>query len=243
MTQHPHIEVSYGEGVRTLTLRRPFAPFALAATLLAAFLFLFAWPQSAAAHDSLVDSDPAADSTVETLPEELTLTFSAALIGGEGTTAVEILDADGNSVIDGEPTVDGAMVTQQLTTEAAAGEYIVEWRVVSSDGHPTDGEFSFTVTTSTLPVETMPPTSEPSAEPTASATAPAPEASAAPAPETSAPSATKGTPADGDAFLRVLPWILGGIVVAAGGGALVYILVARARRQGPSTGSDNPTER
>ena len=68
--------------MRTLTVRRSPALILLAATLLAAFLVLFAWPQPAAAHDSLIDSNPAADSTVETLPVELSLTFSAALIGG-----------------------------------------------------------------------------------------------------------------------------------------------------------------
>ena len=57
--------------MRTLTARRSFAPLALAATLLAAFVFLFAWPQPAAAHDALVESSPAEGSTVDILPGEI----------------------------------------------------------------------------------------------------------------------------------------------------------------------------
>lgn len=230
--------------MRTLTVRRSPAPIALASTLLVAFVLLFAWPQAAAAHDSLVDSDPVADSTVDTLPPELTLTFSAALIGGEGSTEVVVLDADENNVAEGEPELDGALVVQPLASEAAAGEYQVIWKVVSSDGHPTSGEFGFTVTSGTS--DGTSPEASPPATPT-------PEATAAPSPE-STDSATQtpaeGTPADGDAFLRVLPWILAALVIAGGGGALVAVLMARSRKSatasdpdGDASDSDDPAER
>ena len=99
--------------MKTTALRRPAAPIALAATLLAAFLVLLS-PLSASAHDALVSSSPAADSSVETLPSELTLTFSAKLIDGEGATELTVTDPAGQSVIDGTPTVEGAIVTQPL---------------------------------------------------------------------------------------------------------------------------------
>lgn len=213
MTQHPHNGVSYGEGVRTLTLRRPLAPLALAATLLVAFILVFAWPQSAAAHDQLVDSTPAADSTIETLPEELTLTFSAALISGEGSTAVLVQDADGNSVSEGEPTVDGAMVKQPLAESAADGQYHVVWRVVSSDGHETDGQYCFTVAAE--------------AEST-----PAPCASELAAP----PAADDSTPATG----WIWAGVIAGIVIIVG---IIAWLFARLRRGPADTGSDIPAER
>jgi len=212
--------------------------------LLAAFVLLFAWPQSAAAHDSLVDSDPAADSSIELLPPELTLTFSAALIGGEGSTEVVVLDAEENNVAEGEPELDGAMVTQPLASGGTAGEYHVIWKVVSSDGHPTSGEFGFTVTSDSAG-GTAPETSPPAS--------PAPDAATTTPPESSTPAAQapeEGTPADGDAFLRVLPWILIAIVVAGGAGALVAVLVARSRKSAAASDpddaasdSDEPAER
>ncbi|PRA80123.1 copper resistance CopC family protein, partial [Microbacterium sp. MYb66] len=131
--------------MKTIALRHSATPIALAAALLAAFLVLFA-PLSASAHDALVSSSPAADESVETVPTELTLTFSAKLIDGEGATEVVVTAPDGTSVTDGAAAVEGAIVTQPLQGAGPAGEYHVIWKVVSSDGHPTSGEYSFTVT-------------------------------------------------------------------------------------------------
>ena len=215
--------------MRTLTLRRSPAPFALATTLLVAFFVLFAWPQPAAAHDSLIDSDPAAGSTVETLPTELTLTFSAAPIGGEGSTEVVVIDGDGNDVTAGDATLDGAMVIQPLASEAPAGEYHVIWKIVSSDGHPTSGEFGFTVSTSTAGDTT------PSTEPT---TAPQ-ESSAAP---TTAPTVAED-PNMTSGFSVSAPWLIGAVVILLIVAFIVFMLVRSRRRSNPRAGSDDPAER
>ena len=216
--------------MKTTALRRPAAPIALAATLLAAFLVLRS-PLSASAHDALVSSSPAADSSVETLPSELTLTFSAKLIDGEGATELTVTDPAGQSVIDGTPTVEGAIVTQPLLGSGPAGEYHVVWKVVSSDGHPTSGEFSFTVTVgdeATPPDEasTAPPTAAPTTEQTA-----APEATA-----TTAPDAGDDAGAPSGWI-----WVLAILVLAAL--ALVVWLVLRRRRGPAPTDSDTPSER
>lgn len=217
--------------MHTSARRFPSTPSALAATLLAALLTLAA-PLSASAHDSLLSSSPAADTTVATLPAELTLTFSAGLVDGQGATEVVVTDAAGSSVTDGPATVDGATVTQPLVSEADAGVYHVIWKVVSSDGHPTSEEFFFTVATSTLTAPTPAPTAEPSVTPSAT---PFAEQS----PSVTAPS--EGTPADGDAFLRVLPWIVGALIVAGIGGAVVA--VSRARRRAAASDSDDAAAR
>lgn len=214
------------EGVIALT--RPLRRLtALAAAVGALLLLSLAAASPAAAHDTLAASDPAADSSVETLPSELTLTFSAELIdAGENGTVVEVLSPSGTDVTSGPAAVDGAIVTVPLAEGAEAGAYTVNWRVVSSDGHPTDGTFAFTVTTPSTP-SAMP---EPTRTPDASTPADEPAA-------TSTPVATEdpaeGTPADGDSLARNLPWIIGGILLAAALGALVAVLIARARRGGP----------
>lgn len=213
--------------MRTLTFRRPTASAALAATLLAAFVFLFAWPQPAAAHDALIDSSPAADSTVDTLPEELTLTFSAALIGGDGSTEIVVTDAAGESVTDGPAALDGALVTQPLVAEADAGEYHVLWKVVSSDGHPTSGEFGFTVTTSTLP------TSEPS-------TAPSAEETVAPVPDETQTTAPAEDPNMESEASFSPGWLIAGAVVLL---IVVFLLFLLLRRRRPAdSGSATPPE-
>ncbi|MGK3947188.1 copper resistance CopC family protein [Microbacterium sp. K2] len=218
--------------MKTTARRLPAAPVALAAALLTAFLVLFA-PLSASAHDSMLASSPEADSTVDTLPAELTLTFSAKLIDETGATEVVVTDPSGDSVAEGAATVEGAIVTQQLSTEAPAGAYHVIWKVVSSDGHPTSGEFDFTVANSTDAA----PTAEPSAEPTDTATA-------APAPTTTAGPGTDATPApesDDSPASTTLIWVLAIAGVLIGG--IVVWLVVRGRRGPASTDSDVPSER
>ncbi|WP_295105194.1 copper resistance CopC family protein [uncultured Microbacterium sp.] len=219
--------------MKTTARRLPAAPIALAAALLTAFLVLFA-PLSASAHDSLLASSPEADSTVDTLPTELTLTFSAKLVDETGATEVVVTDPSGNSVTDGAATVEGAIVTQPLAAEAPAGVYHVIWKVVSSDGHPTSGEFDFTVTNSTEAA----PTSEPGSEPTASATA-APEPAATAGPGTDA---TPAPESDDSAAPMTTIWVLSivGVLVIVG---IVVWLVVRGRRDPASADSDLPSGR
>lgn len=214
--------------MRTLTSRQSFSPLALAAALLVAFAFLFAWPQPAAAHDSLVESNPAADSTVETLPDTLTLTFSAEVVDGDGATEIAVTDAAGDSVTDGPATVDGAVVTQPLVAQADAGTYKVLWKIVSSDGHVTSEAFEFTVATSTLPT----PEPSPSAT-TEETTAPEPEVtqSAVPLDDPNMESTASFSPA----------WLIAGAAVLL---VVVLVLVLLLRRRKPADSeSDAPAER
>ncbi|MGN7967215.1 copper resistance protein CopC [Microbacterium sp. 22179] len=220
--------------MQTTILRRSTAPFALAAALLAAFLVLFA-PLSASAHDALTASSPEADSTVDVLPAEITLTFSADLITGEGATEVQVTDAAGSPVTDGAAVTEGPTVTQPLVAEATAGAYHVVWKVVSSDGHPTSGEYFFTVTNSTLP------TTEPTPAPTESSSssfAPAPTAT-----PTATPTLTADDPADtasSPAWIWILV-VLGILVIAAG--ITLAVILSRRRRSASPAGSDDSAAR
>ncbi|WP_460794846.1 copper resistance CopC family protein [Microbacterium sp. GXF0217] len=222
----------------TAALRRPALPAAIAAGLLAALLVLLPSTR-AAAHDDLVSSDPAAGSTVQMLPAEMTLTFSAALIDSEGGTAVVVTDAAGNDLADGAPMIDGAVLIQPLKADAAtAGEYTVIWQVVSSDGHPTDGEFAFTV------AEAAPPaTAEPTAtsEPTPSASASASE-TVTPTEETTAEAtATPAPDADDSSSTSAWIWALSIAGILAVVIAVVWFWL-RGRRTATGTGSDTPAE-
>lgn len=183
---------------------------AVAAALLLAFVALFAMASPAQAHDELIGSSPAADSTLDALPAELTLTFSAQIAGDEGASEIQVTDASGTSLVDGAPSAQDNVLTQPLAGEAS-GLVTVLWKVVSSDGHPISGELSFTVTAAPEPTPTE------TAEPTPTETVePEPTETSTP---TSSPSAA---PADEDStFTDVWPWVVGGIVIAGLAGAVL----------------------
>ncbi|MFE7632306.1 copper resistance protein CopC [Kocuria sp. NPDC057446] len=109
----------------------------------------------ASAHDELTAVSPEPGSVLSTAPEELELTFSGEImdIGHQ----VQVTDSEGRSVTEGPLEPEGNRVVQPLAEGGAEDEtYRVVWRVVSGDGHPIEGTFSYDVGSG----------AEPSAEPT-----------------------------------------------------------------------------
>lgn len=201
----------------------------LFASVIVALVALLALPASPAfAHDELVSTDPPADAVLDALPAQITFTYSADILTEQGTAVVEVTDATGASLTEGTPVVSGADVTQTLAG-SASGAVTVKWRVVSSDGHPIDGTFSFTVNAaSPTPTATAStPPSTPTATPTESATT---------APATATPDAT-ATPSETVSSASPLPWILLVVALVIVAGAIVWLFVARGRRGSSSDGS------
>ena len=97
----------------------------------------------AQAHDELLGSTPVAGSTLEAAPVAVELEFSGDV--QELGTEVVVTAPDGSTVSVGAVQVDGATVTQPLAADLPGGEYTVDWRVTSADGHPEADSFSFTV--------------------------------------------------------------------------------------------------
>ncbi|WP_345434673.1 copper resistance protein CopC [Microbacterium gilvum] len=217
---------------------------AVAAVAAAVALPLLA-PAAASAHWAVVETSPADGSTVDVLPDEVSFTFSGALLDGapqsiyvtddtcagiDGAVdnAIPIDPASCTDYASGDAVVNGYVLTQPLDTAGApAGEYTMIATVTYSDGHSESLVRRFTAS------EPADGAGEPSATPSADPTS-QPEETTSPSAGTASPepepSAT-GTPADTDSFSRNLPWIIGGGVLAAGGGALVAVLVARSRRR------------
>ncbi|WP_237204189.1 copper resistance CopC family protein [Rothia endophytica] len=113
-----------------------------AATSLLALTLGFA---PAHAHDELVSTNPAANTTLDQAPKELELTYSGEIMDVAGANQVRVTNAAGETVTEGEPEVDGTVVTQDLAAQETDDTYTVTWRVVSSDGHPIQGTFTYTV--------------------------------------------------------------------------------------------------
>lgn len=207
----------------------PPRPHPLAAALvvvLAALVSLLSAASPAHAHDELLSSDPAAGANLESLPDALTLTFSGALSVDEGASEVAVTDASGATLTDGPPAVADTVLTQPLSG-TASGVVTVLWKVVSSDGHPISGEFTFSVAGSPTPTPTPTPTATPaeSASPTDEPT------------ETASPTAA---PVDEGASGDVWPWVIGGILLAAVAGAVIYLLTSRARREKALAAGQDP---
>lgn len=118
------------------------------ATVFAALVLLLAAQVAAggpaSAHDYLISTSPADGRSVATSPARVTMTFNEAVSTRFST--VVVTGPKGGSWQSGGPQVLGATVTQPLRTLGPAGAYRVTWRVVSADGHPVGGAFSFTLT-------------------------------------------------------------------------------------------------
>ncbi|PPF26007.1 transporter [Rathayibacter rathayi] len=99
----------------------------------------------ASAHNYLVSTTPAADSTVTEQPRTLELTTNDDLLvlGTDGTAAaLRVVGPDGLYYGDGCVAVVGPEASMPLEL-GAPGEYTVTWQVVSTDGHPVSGQYTF----------------------------------------------------------------------------------------------------
>ena len=127
------------------TFVRPQPPFArlvgavLATVALVAALVAMASPASA--HARLEGSSPQDGATLAAVPPEITLKFNEPIEQGLNQVSVTSGDTD---VAQGDPQVEGKNVYQAIDFGMKPGDYTVTYKVVSADGHPVSGSFSFT---------------------------------------------------------------------------------------------------
>ncbi|WP_166969513.1 copper resistance CopC family protein [Brevibacterium atlanticum] len=112
------------------------------AALLVAAMSVFAFAPAASAHDQLVSSNPEDGAELDQQPKWLEMTFSGNIqeVGSEVTVVV-----DGKDVSAGELTVKDKKLSVALPDDLKPGDYKVTWRVVSQDGHPISGDYSFAI--------------------------------------------------------------------------------------------------
>jgi copper transport protein len=95
----------------------------------------------ASAHAELVDSTPANGARLDKPPAQISLTFTEGVNLIDG--GIRLVDSLGDPVSTPAPTVGGHTVLWPMPSNLANGKYLVSWRVVSADGHPVEGAFSF----------------------------------------------------------------------------------------------------
>lgn len=112
--------------------------------LVAAIVALVA-PAAASAHASLSKTSPSASATLTQPPAQVSLTYSEPI--EPRFAIVSVTDAAGKQVTAGPPNGppgDPATIDTPLRA-VPSGWYLVYWRVVSADGHPVRGAFTFAV--------------------------------------------------------------------------------------------------
>jgi methionine-rich copper-binding protein CopC len=111
-----------------------------AVAALAAFLGL---PAGAAlAHAKEPKVTPAHGSALREAPEALSLSFARPV----RLTAVRLYDGAGSEIdLPGKRSIEPAKTRRIALPPLQAGDYRVEWRALSSDGHPVDGAFGFSI--------------------------------------------------------------------------------------------------
>ncbi|MFJ6478818.1 copper resistance CopC/CopD family protein [Streptomyces sp. NPDC091682] len=123
--------------------RKPLTVLVLVASVL---VLLFGGAGPALAHTALSGSDPADGSVLETPPRQVTLTFTESVSFPDH--ALRVL-SPANERVNPRPAqhADGKENTArvELSDALPQGTYTVAWRMISADGHPISGAFTFSI--------------------------------------------------------------------------------------------------
>jgi methionine-rich copper-binding protein CopC len=223
---------------------------------------------SASAHNYLVSSSPAAGSTVDAPPSEVTLTFNDVILdlaaaGGAGgdAGAGSSPAAGGSSVVqvtgpDGQGThyetgcaTDAGRSVSVPVALGGSGEYRVTWRVVSADGHPVSDSTAFTYRApagATASAGTPDgPGCAAQAEGGAASSGDGAAGSADPGSTAADPGTAAGQAEDVAPYLGVVVGVGVGIVVLAAAAVVLIVITGRRRSPGgaAASGSDAARDR
>lgn len=126
-------------------MTRPYRGAIRPAVLVAALaLWVLSSGGPALAHAGLVEASPEYDEAVPRPPERVRLEFSEPVEAE--FDPVEVYAPGGDRVDGGDAKTDPddpTVVVASLKEGLPAGEYRVEWRATSADGHPIDGDYRF----------------------------------------------------------------------------------------------------
>ena len=116
-----------------------------AGALLVAFVVALAVPALAQGHATLLATQPQASGVLSQPPTQVRLTYSERI--EPRFAVISVTDAGGNQEIAGSPAraADDENSIFVPVKALSQGWYLVWWRVISADGHPVRGAFTFAV--------------------------------------------------------------------------------------------------
>lgn len=109
-------------------------------------LLLFTGTQEANAHAQLNISVPKKNQIVNVLPNLVWIEFDGDLLnfGEKQINEITVTNSRKVRVDIGGSIVGGARISTRLKPRLPSGKYFVTYRIVSEDGHPVKGSYSFT---------------------------------------------------------------------------------------------------
>lgn len=112
--------------------------------LTVAVLALFSSPV-ASAHGEIVSTFPEQYSNATPIPSEVWIEFDGDLqtLDGQAINTIEVVDSTGLAVSYGDPIITGGKISTRLSGQSAPGVFSVNYRIVSEDGHPVEGNYTF----------------------------------------------------------------------------------------------------
>lgn len=118
------------------------------------------------AHARLISSDPPVNGVLDAAPDTVLLTFSEPVETEFGQ--LQVAGPNGQRLDEAPPSADGPEVRVPIGAPTTPGIYTVAYRVISADGHPIEGSFTFELTEAAV-AAAAPPEPTPTPEPTATA--------------------------------------------------------------------------
>lgn len=116
----------------------------MAAVVAGLVMLGFATP--AAAHNSLIGSDPKDGALLESGPARIELKFDQPVQAGTQLNSITVIGPNDDRWQAGPATVASNVVSTSVSPLGPTGEYKVRWRILSADGHPVSGELKFSLT-------------------------------------------------------------------------------------------------
>lgn len=99
----------------------------------------------ASAHGEIVSTFPEQYSNATPIPTEVWIQFDGNLqtLDGQAINTIDVVDSTGLTVSFGDPIIDGGKISTKLSGQSAPGVFTVNYRIVSEDGHPVEGSYTF----------------------------------------------------------------------------------------------------
>jgi len=110
-------------------------------------VLLLTSPVTAFAHGEVTSSNPEQNEKILAMPTEISIDFDGELqtLGNSEVNSITVTDAQGQIISNSTSVVAGSRISNRLLLTDVTGLVSVHYRIVSEDGHPVEGDYSFTV--------------------------------------------------------------------------------------------------